>query len=424
MPDEIDLLRAEVERLKLLLQQATLGSKSEADALAVAGREQTNADLLADVLRFKNVRASSILRSALDFAIVMTGLSGEILSWSEGATRLMGWSEAEVLGLSAEVFFTPEDRQCKAAEMEMVTALRFGRAPDQRWHLRKDGSRFFGNGEMTPLHDEAGKTVGFLKILRDDTAIKLKEDQLKESEDLLRAYLEAMPNQVWIAHPDGTFAWFNQRVYADSGAVPIELHNGLWSKVMLPEDLAQAKADWTAALEEGEPFQAEFRLRDKERGYRWYLSRAVPIRDTTGRILQWIGTNTDIDDQKRVETENVRDRDRMWTLSQDLMLVCDFSGRIITVNPSATRLLGWEEDQLADHMVYEFLHPDDLANTENEFAKLSQGRTTLAFENRYRCKDGAYRIFNWTAVPEAGHIHAIGRDITLERAASRERDRS
>jgi PAS domain-containing protein len=74
--------------------------------------------------------------------------------------------------------------------------------------------------------------------------------------------------------------------------------------------------------------------------YHWHLVRAYPIRDEMGRIVQWIGTNTDIEAQKLAEAETLRDRDRMWRLSQDLMMVTDYEGVIVGVNPSAKRMLG------------------------------------------------------------------------------------
>lgn len=118
-----------------------------------------------------------------------------------------------------------------------------------------------------------------------------------------------------------------------------------------------------------------------------------------------------------------RDRDRLWSLSQDLMLVCDFDGIIRSVNPSATRLLGWKEDEMIGQVLAEFVHPDDLPGTTGEIAKLVQGFTTLSFENRYRCRDGNYRLLEWNAVPDAGHIHAVARDITEERLLARDRER-
>lgn len=118
-----------------------------------------------------------------------------------------------------------------------------------------------------------------------------------------------------------------------------------------------------------------------------------------------------------------RDRDRLWSLSQDLMLVCDFDGVIRLVNPSATRLLGWREDEMVGQVLADFVHPDDLSATAKEVEKLAQGVTTLLFENRYRCQDGSYRLLDWNAVPDAGRIHAVARDITRERQLARDRKR-
>ena len=118
-----------------------------------------------------------------------------------------------------------------------------------------------------------------------------------------------------------------------------------------------------------------------------------------------------------------RDRDRLWSLSQDLMLVCDFDGVIRSVNPSATRLLGWQEDEMVGQVLADFVHPEDLSATAKEVEKLAQGVTTLLFENRYRCRDGSYRLLDWNAVPDAGRIHAVARDITQERQLARDRER-
>lgn len=118
-----------------------------------------------------------------------------------------------------------------------------------------------------------------------------------------------------------------------------------------------------------------------------------------------------------------RDRDRLWSLSQDLMLVCDLNGLIRSVNPTATRLLGWLENEMLGRALAEFVHPDDIPSTADEIAKLAKGITTLSFENRYLCRDGSYRLLDWNAVPDGSNIHAVARDITQERQLARDRER-
>lgn len=101
-----------------------------------------------------------LLDSAVDYAIVATNLDGLVTLWNEGARRILGWTEEEMLGQRAAAYFTLEDRQAGVPQAEMQTALCDGRSADERWHQRKDGSRFWASGELMPLRDEAGTMQG------------------------------------------------------------------------------------------------------------------------------------------------------------------------------------------------------------------------------------------------------------------------
>lgn len=118
-----------------------------------------------------------LLESATDYAIIGLDLDGLVMIWNRGACELMGWSEEEMLGQPAAQFFTPEDRQAGVPHGEMQTSIENGRASDERWHIKKDGSRFFASGEMMPLKDEEGTVEGFVKIIRDQTMRRLAEER-------------------------------------------------------------------------------------------------------------------------------------------------------------------------------------------------------------------------------------------------------
>ena len=109
-----------------------------------------------------------------------------------------------------------------------------------------------------------------------------------------------------------------------------------------------------------------------------------------------------------------------WVLAvhvaTDLLLVARSDAASAAVNPAWTALLGWREDELVGRSFLDLVHPDDAAATLAEADRLSRGLTTSRFENRYRHKDGGHRWLSWTAVPEAGLIHAVARDVTAERA--------
>jgi PAS domain S-box-containing protein len=130
-----------------------------------------------------------IVDSAVDTAIISTDRDGCVQIWSEGAARLLGWSEAEMLGQSLERVFTPEDRAIGWLSNEMADALAHGRGGgSEGWRMRKDGSRFWAVGEMSPIVDPEGAHIGFVKVLRDRTAQQQAQETLREE----RRALEVM----------------------------------------------------------------------------------------------------------------------------------------------------------------------------------------------------------------------------------------
>jgi len=143
-----------------------------------------------------------LIEEVHDYAIFLTDLAGHVVSWNGGAERLLGWTEAEILGQSSFGIFVPEDLASGAATRELETAAREGRAENERWHLRKDGRRFWGSGIMTAVHDDAGTLVGFGKIMRDRTAQRQLEAQLRASlqdkEVLLKEVHHRVKNQLQV----------------------------------------------------------------------------------------------------------------------------------------------------------------------------------------------------------------------------------
>ncbi|MDR6871052.1 PAS domain S-box-containing protein [Bosea sp. BE125] len=141
----------------------------------------------------------------------------------------------------------------------------------------------------------------FSVLFLDITGRKKAEAALRESEARFRTLSQSMPNHVWTATPDGQLDWFNERVYAFTGAAPGTLDGEAWMAVVHPEDAASAAAAWENARRDGITYETEFRLRRQDGTFRWHIARAVPAHDERGAITRWVGTNTDIDAQKTAE---------------------------------------------------------------------------------------------------------------------------
>ncbi len=259
---------------------------------------------------------------------------------------------------------------------------------------------------------------------------KQSEATLRESEARFRALTQTIPNQVWTATPDGAMDWFNQKILEYTGKTTEQLSGDGWGNIVHREDLPRVAQAWAASLVSGKVYETEFRIRRHDGVFRWHIVRAVPIEGVSGSS-RWLGTNTDIDDQKAAQAElsrvnaslgqrvqeRTRDLDRMWRLSTDVMMVARFSGMITAVNPAWKNLLGWDEKDLLGTSFLALIHEDDREAGLADAAHLAAGISTLRFENRLRHRDGSYRVISWTAVPDEEFIHAVGRDITAERAA-------
>ncbi len=327
----------------------------------------------------------------------------------------------------------PEDREAAETKFREAVAGDVREYSVQYRIIRpSDGEVRWISVKSTIERDDNGTAIRLVGAHSDVTEQVVADLALRQSEAEFRTLAEALPHHVWIATPDGSLNWFNPRVYEYAGSGVGELDGEKWGKIVHLDDTAGALAAWTGAIADGNPYEIEFRLRRADGTFRWFLSRAVPARDEQGQIIRWIGTNTDVHDQKliadqlaelnatlaqRVE-DKTRERDRIWNVSQDLLLVSDRDGVWQKVNPAWTRTLGWSEAELLNRTSEWLEHPDDGGTTRAQISKLGERETTVRFESRFRHKDGSYRWLSWTGVSDKDHNYAVARDVTAEKAAA------
>ncbi|MFC5546969.1 PAS domain S-box protein [Massilia aerilata] len=280
-----------------------------------------------------------------------------------------------------------------------------------------------------PLRGEDGSVTGVFVQGQDVTERVLAEQAQRESEARFLSFAQAIPHHVWSATADGKNDWFNDYAYAYSGLGFEDLKGIAWTAIVHPDDLPQVTTRWATAVASGATYEAEMRLRAHDGAWRWHLCRAVALRGGDGEVSAWVGTNTDIEDRKQSEqrlehlnasleqavAQRTAERDRMWRLSKDIMLVAGFNGRIEAVSPAFASLLGWSEADVVGRNVLDLVHPDDHGATAAQMDSLGSGHYVYKFENRYRRKDGSWCLLSWSAAPDAAFIHAIGRDITADR---------
>ncbi len=148
-------------------------------AVDITDRHRAQAELRESEERFR-----LLVEGAKDFAMLMFDPSGRITSWNPGAERLLGWSAGEAIGQFSAIIFTNEDRAAGTPEQELVNAALTGRAEDERWHIRKDASRFWGSGVTSALRNPDGTIRGFVKVMRDDTERRNTDQALFSAKQL------------------------------------------------------------------------------------------------------------------------------------------------------------------------------------------------------------------------------------------------
>jgi PAS domain S-box-containing protein len=370
-------------------------------------------------------RLEAILESASDYAIITTDAAGRVASWNKGAEHVFGRKAEAALGQDIGMIFTPEDCAAGLPGQEAAAADASGRIAAERFQVRSDGSRFYAQGTVARLRGEG--QAGHLRILRDRTDRRRVEEALRERSEEFSALADNMAGLCWMAKADGAITWYNKRWYEYTGTSPDGQLGWGWEKVHDQALLPGILARWRHAIETGKPFEMTLPLRGADGRFRPFLTRAMPIRDQQGAVIRWFGTNTDITDQVEAErmlqqrvAERTAERDRIWRLSPDLMLVARFDGTITALNPAWTTVLGWPRETLIGSSFLHLVHPDDRLATRRELRALAAGQSGKTHENRYRHQDGSYRRLSWTAVPDNQLIHAIGRDVTAERAAEQE----
>jgi PAS domain S-box-containing protein len=143
--------------------------------------------------------------------------------------------------------------------------------------------------------------LGMTGVVQDITARRSAADALRQSEEVLRALANTIPQLAWMAQSDGAIVWFNERWFEYTDTTPDQVVGWGWLTTVEPTVLPAVQERWNACIQSGDPFEMEYPIRGADGKYRWFLTRVNPVRDRHGKVLRWFGTNTDVDEVKRAE---------------------------------------------------------------------------------------------------------------------------
>jgi formate hydrogenlyase transcriptional activator len=256
------------------------------------------------------------------------------------------------------------------------------------------------DGRVIWLHDvvhvivEGDQAAELIGVMVDITEKKQAEEALAQSESRLRFTIDAIPQQIWSSPVDGSNDFANQRLLSYVGMSLEQLKGDGWEKILHPDDRERVLKAWEESVAHGTPSEVEERHRGADGKYRWFLNRAVPVRDDQGRVVRWYGTNTDIEDRKRAE-HDLRESEQRWRAVFDNSTVgialLDKTGHFLAANSTYEEMVGRKSEELHSLTCRDLTYTEqDCLATEAHIRELLEGRRErFELEKRYRRSDGS-----------------------------------
>jgi PAS domain S-box-containing protein len=289
-PDGLTLYFQDINRRKADQQALQRGSSRLQVALAAGRLGDWRWDAASDRLTLGE-RAAAIF-----------GLPAETpLAWSELRSRLDPSDREAVRRAILQAFAGQND-----VEMECRLLADGADGRETRWVA------LVGRADYAEPSRREGM-LGMTGVVQDISARRSAEDTLRQSEEVLRALANTIPQLAWMAQADGAIVWFNERWFDYTGTTPDQVVGWGWQSTCEPTVLPALMERWQGTVRSGDPFEMEYPIRGADGKYRWFLTRVNPVRDRHGRVVRWFGTNTDVDQVKRAE-QALRDESHVLEL--------------------------------------------------------------------------------------------------------------
>ena len=355
---------------------------------------------------------------------------GRVTDVSPRWLELTGLPPESATGEGWQRVLHPDDTAAMAAAW--ARSVRTGEPYDVEHRIRAaDGAWRWTRAVALCRRDEDGRIVRWYGTTEDIEARKRAESALRDSELRFRTLADAIPQLAWIAGPDGGIEWYNERWYRYTGTTFEEMAGWGWRGVHHPDHVERVTATFRAAIAAGVSWEDTFPLRRHDGAWRWFLSRALPIRDDDGRVTRWFGTNTDVTEQRESAELLVRLREQadaarlelesMLSSISDAFFALDDDWRIVYANTRAERASGATRAELHGRVVWEAFPGTRGSELEDAFRAVRDTRRTAAFETKYDPLGG------WVGVrvyPRESGLAVFVQDIEERRAAQREAERS
>jgi two-component system CheB/CheR fusion protein len=306
-----------------------------------------------EVTMLSEQRLQHMLAGASDYAIITLDAQREVIGWSPGAQTITGYAEADILGQSGDILFTPEDLQQGVPQQEELISRERGQAESERWHLRKDGSRFWSSVSMSPLLDAGGQLQGFVKLMRDLT----ERRAALETRSFLAAIVESSQDSIVTINFDGIITTWNQAAETLYGYAPLQAIGQPLTMLTLQEDLGMLLS-YTDRVKHSQKVEIFNTVRVNQDGRLMHLEIMMsPVKDPAGLVIGVSTIARDVTARKRAEDADAL---KKLTVLQQTESVAgagsweyDRANAELTWSEGMFRLLGIEQNQPVHTGIFE-----------------------------------------------------------------------
>jgi PAS domain S-box-containing protein len=368
-----------------------------------------------EAARESEARFRRLVEQVKDYAIFMADPQGRPTSWNEGVRGVLGFEEAEFVGQDiTRLIFTPEDLQRGVPQREMEEAAASGSANDDRWMRRKDGSRFWANGTTTVLRDAHGRTLGFTKVMRDQTERKQAEEAVRKAEDRFRTLVQNIYGYaIFMLNSDGYITEWTEGAERVKGYIAEEIIGKHVSIFYPPEAVAagEVEREMQEAAATGRAERETWRVRKGGQRF-WANEIATAIRDAAGNLVGFTKISCDLSERKQAD-EALRESEIRLRKVLDIetvgVLFFDGAGAIVNANDAFLQLVGYRREELeAGILSWQQLTPPEwLEVSRAQVSKLKEVGRIGPYEKQYFRKNGSRW---WGLFAGAG----LGDGITVE----------
>jgi PAS domain S-box-containing protein len=227
--------------------------------------------------------------------------TGRFLEVNRKLCEMTGYTREELLGRTVREITYPDDLNTMRERFGLLLAGEIQECLSHKRYVRKDGTPIWVAVSASILRDLSGNPQQVVAIIADIDAQKRAEMALQASEEQHRTLVDAMPLVAWTLTDEGRIDYMNQWYFGYTGIDALTPPDVAWANLVHPEDSALGRESYRAAVAQGQPWEHEVRLRRHDGEWRWHLSRLLPLKDEDGNVFRWIGTSTDIHDQKEAQ---------------------------------------------------------------------------------------------------------------------------